>query len=135
MFMRISLKVCSPCGTTRTLLKKGAGTPGTVPRIPTANQCARQHVIRGRSAGAMAAPGIGNYPLGRFIPLAEEMHLIGPIGEWVLEQACRQLTAWDAARLPPLSVAVNLSALQFHGKTLLEQVKKHSRNSRSRRSA
>lgn len=69
-------------------------------------------------------PELGIIPPGRFIPLAEEMHLIGPIGEWVLEEACRQLTAWDAAGLPPLGMAVNLSALQFHGKTLLEQVKK-----------
>ena len=69
-------------------------------------------------------PELGIIYPERFIPLAEETHLIGPIGAWVLEQACRQVTSWDAAGLPPFGMAVNLSALQFHGKTLLKQVKK-----------
>lgn len=49
----------------------------------------------------------------RFIPLAEETGLIHRIGEWVLRRACAQLAAWDAQGLPPLRLAVNVSARQF----------------------
>ncbi|VAW73031.1 Sensory box/GGDEF family protein [hydrothermal vent metagenome] len=57
-----------------------------------------------------------------FIPLLEETGLIIPVGEWVLQQACRQNSAWQAAAHPPLRVAVNLSARQFGQRDLLSQV-------------
>jgi EAL domain-containing protein (putative c-di-GMP-specific phosphodiesterase class I) len=50
---------------------------------------------------------------GAFIPLAEATGLIRPLGEWVLQEACRQAAAWHAAGLPPLTVAVNLSPTQL----------------------
>ena len=49
-----------------------------------------------------------------FIPVAEEIGLIVPIGDWVLRQACRDAAAWPGK----LSVAVNLSAVQFRNPTL-----------------
>jgi len=49
-------------------------------------------------------------PPSKFIPMAEELKLIVPIGEWVLEEAFRQARAWDAAGVPPLRVSVNLAA-------------------------
>ena len=58
-------------------------------------------------------PQLGMVPPGVFIPLAEETGLIGQIGAWVLREACRQNKAWQAEGLPPLRVAVNLSARQF----------------------
>jgi diguanylate cyclase (GGDEF)-like protein/PAS domain S-box-containing protein len=51
---------------------------------------------------------------GEFIPVAETSGLIRPLGEWVLRTACADTAAWREAGLPPLSVAVNLSAAQFH---------------------
>ena len=57
-----------------------------------------------------------------FIPLAEENGLIVPIGEWVLRTACAQNKVWQAAGLPPLRMAVNLSARQFQQSHLVETV-------------
>jgi predicted signal transduction protein with EAL and GGDEF domain len=48
-----------------------------------------------------------------FIPIAEESGLITPISEWVLEAACKQVLFWRAARLPPISLGINLSARQI----------------------
>lgn len=50
---------------------------------------------------------------GAFIGLAEETGIINPLGEWALANACRQLKAWRANGLPPVSLSVNLSPRQF----------------------
>ena len=60
-----------------------------------------------------------------FIPAAEEMGLIGEIGDWVLAEACRQLRDWKNQGLPPLSVAVNVSARQFLQNTFADLVEAH----------
>ena len=67
-------------------------------------------------------PERGRVSPGEFIPMAEEMGLIAPLGEWVLETACRQTKAWQTEGLPRLRVAVNLSARQFESKNLTERV-------------
>jgi diguanylate cyclase (GGDEF)-like protein/PAS domain S-box-containing protein len=59
---------------------------------------------------------------GEFIGLAEETGLIVPIGRWVLRTACRQNAAWIQAGLPPVAMAVNLSARQFATDSLVEDV-------------
>ena len=57
-----------------------------------------------------------------FIPVAEETGLIVPIGEWVLHTACMQHQAWIAAGYPPIKIAVNLSARQFHKPGLVDTI-------------
>jgi diguanylate cyclase (GGDEF)-like protein len=56
---------------------------------------------------------------GEFIPLAEEIGLIVPIGEWVLREACREAATWAG----DMKVAVNLSPAQFHSSNLVNAVR------------
>jgi diguanylate cyclase (GGDEF)-like protein/PAS domain S-box-containing protein len=67
-------------------------------------------------------PELGVVPPMQFIPLAEETGLIVPIGKWVLNRACAQNVAWQREGLPPLRMAVNLSARQFADDDLLEDI-------------
>lgn len=57
-----------------------------------------------------------------FIPLAEETGLIVPIGEWVLEEACRQTLIWHQMGFASLKVAVNLSEKQLRQENILDTV-------------
>ena len=60
---------------------------------------------------------------GEFIALAEETHMILPIGQWVIEAACAQLSHWARhRRTRALSLAVNVSPLQFQQPDFAEQV-------------
>jgi diguanylate cyclase (GGDEF)-like protein/PAS domain S-box-containing protein len=83
---------------------------------------------RGRLKGVEALvrwqhPQRGLVPPGEFIPLAEESGLILSLGQWVLETACRQLTSWATMQgMDHLTVAVNVSARQFHHRDFVEQV-------------
>lgn len=64
----------------------------------------------------------GLIPPSEFIPLAELNGLIVPIGRWVLEESCRQLQQWRQEGLAEISVAVNLSAVQFNHPQLVDNV-------------
>ena len=58
-------------------------------------------------------PDLGTIAPMQFIPIAEETGLIVPIGKWVFNTVCRQNVAWQAHGLPPVTIAVNLTARQF----------------------
>ena len=58
-----------------------------------------------------------------FVPIAEDSGLILPLGRWALREACRQARAWQDAGLPPVSVAVNTSALEFRAADFLEYLR------------
>jgi diguanylate cyclase (GGDEF)-like protein/PAS domain S-box-containing protein len=58
-------------------------------------------------------PELGLVPPARFVPIAEEAGLIGPIGDWVLETACRTAAEWQHEGLPAVRTMVNLSARQL----------------------
>jgi len=68
-------------------------------------------------------PTWGLLPPARFVPMAEEMGLIVPIGDWVLRRACDQVQQWNHARPgSPLRVSVNLSSRQFGQRNLVRTV-------------
>jgi diguanylate cyclase (GGDEF)-like protein len=58
-----------------------------------------------------------------FIPVAEETGLIVPLTRWVLRQACLQSQAWRQQGLPPMRMAVNLSACQFADHSLPDEIR------------
>jgi len=68
-------------------------------------------------------PGRDIVPPLQFMPVAEACGLIVPIGQWVLREACTQLRDWMDGGLPPISVAVNLSAAEFRSKDFLAGVR------------
>jgi diguanylate cyclase (GGDEF)-like protein/PAS domain S-box-containing protein len=55
----------------------------------------------------------------QFIPVAEDCGLIVPIGRWVLRRACEQAREWQRAGLPPIAMAVNVSAVEFQDEAFL----------------
>ncbi len=85
-------------------------------------------IDRGRITGAEALlrwrhPRDGFISPAHFIPLAEETGLILPLGEWVLQAACRRLAAWaQQPDLALLSLAVNVSPREFHQSGFVAQV-------------
>jgi EAL domain-containing protein (putative c-di-GMP-specific phosphodiesterase class I) len=80
------------------------------------------HIVGAEALIRWMHPEKGLVPPGMFIPLAEENGLIVPLGEWVLEEACRQNKAWQDAGLPHIPISVNLSMRQFLLQNLNEKV-------------
>ena len=65
--------------------------------------------------------GHGLVPPDQFIPLAEQLGLIVSIGDWVVEQACRQMSQWSAEGIS-VPIAVNLSPAQLSSPDLIQRV-------------
>ena len=75
-------------------------------------------------------PERGLMPPDQFIPAAEASALIIPMGRWALREACRQARAWQDAGLPPIPIAVNVSALQFRTAGFLEDIQRFLQETR-----
>src|SRR5258706_2739066 len=85
------------------------------------------NLMTGEITGAEALirwthPTRGSVSPAQFIPIAEDCGLILPIGNWVLRQACKQARAWVDAGLPPVTMSVNISAMEFRNERFLEGV-------------
>lgn len=75
--------------------------------LKTARLCGFETLLRWKH------PSLGLVPPAEFVPVAEQTGLILPIGEWVLRTACIEARAWQLEGLPPVRMAVNVSALQL----------------------
>ncbi|MBS4219025.1 EAL domain-containing protein [Bacillus sp. FJAT-49711] len=69
-------------------------------------------------------PTLGNISPVEFIQIAEERGMIYEIGDWVLEKACSQWVQWKEEGMQPITVAVNISPLQFSKDDFLQKLKK-----------
>jgi len=84
-------------------------------------------LVTGKITGAEALlrwthPTRGPVSPAEFIPVAEDCGLILGIGQWVLRESCEQARVWVDAGLPPATMAVNLSAVQFRNENFLRDV-------------
>jgi len=82
------------------------------------------NLAEGRIVGAEALlrwfhPDLGMVPPARFIPVAEDTGLINSIGDWVLREACQQARDWRSSGLDPITMAVNVSPVQFRQRDFL----------------
>jgi len=85
------------------------------------------NLMTGEITGAEALirwthPTRGPISPGQFIPVAEDCGLILPISQWVLREACMQTRIWADNGLPTVTMAVNVSAMEFRQETFLEGI-------------
>jgi diguanylate cyclase (GGDEF)-like protein len=92
------------------------------PKVSLAGNGGAAHVNACEALLRWQHPAWGWVPPLKFIPIAEATGLIGPIGAWVIEEACRQIRRWLDAGLIAPRIAVNLSAHQFHDPALPDTV-------------
>jgi diguanylate cyclase (GGDEF)-like protein/PAS domain S-box-containing protein len=71
------------------------------------NLCSLEALLR------LNHPQLGTVAADRFLPIAEECGLIVPLGNWVLDEVCRQSIEWQNQQHPPLRIGLSVSPLQF----------------------
>src|ERR1700741_3995434 len=69
-------------------------------------------------------PQLGAVTPAQFIPIAEETRLIIPIGAWVIDEACRQLSRWRDDELGELRMSINLSAIQLRDADIVDTLRR-----------
>ena len=80
------------------------------------------HIVGAEALLRWQHPVLGFISPAEFIPIAENGGQIIPIGEWVIRTACKQLKDWMNDGLPPMIMAVNLSAVQFRQANITERI-------------
>lgn len=83
---------------------------------------ATRRLVRFEALARWQHPTLGNIPPDRFIPIAEESGLIIPLGNFVLEHACREARTWQSLSAQPVQVAVNVSTVQFRRPSFVDEV-------------
>jgi len=91
--------------------------------LATGRLCGFEALMRWRNAE------LGMVPPSEFIPIAEDAGMIVPIGHWLMREACRQAQAWNEIT-PNVTMAINVSPLQFRQPDFLEQVAAAVRDAR-----
>ncbi|MFU8888203.1 MAG: putative bifunctional diguanylate cyclase/phosphodiesterase [Trueperaceae bacterium] len=91
--------------------------------LATGRLCGFEALLRWRN------PDLGMVPPDEFIPIAEEVGMIVPIGHWLMREACRQAQAW-AGYGPHVTMAINVSPLQFRQPEFVQQVETAIRDAR-----
>jgi len=86
--------------------------------IKTSNVCGMEALVRWNH------PTKGPQGPDQFIEALEETGLIIPVGEWILKECCRLVKSWIDAGIPPIKVAVNISARQFNDPKFFSMVEK-----------
>jgi len=97
----------------RRAIEKGEMRIAYQPQVDISDGSASGRLVGVEALARWHNTELGEVPPSRFIPLAEDIGFIGQLGAWVLEEACRQMVAWDAASLSVPKLAVNLSGRQF----------------------
>lgn len=81
------------------------------------------HLLASEALLRWQHPQQGLQAPAQFIGIAEQSQLIGPIGLWVMREACRRLRAWLDAGLPPVRLAINCSVVQFRLGGFVDEVR------------
>jgi diguanylate cyclase (GGDEF)-like protein len=84
--------------------------------------CSRGHLLGLEALLRWHHPELGQVSPDEFIPVAERAGLIGRLGQWVVEEACRQIRAWDAEGAAQVKVAINLSVNQLSSVDLADDM-------------
>ena len=103
--------------------RQAPGAPATGLALPAQGTGAERTDDRRGSAAALGASATRADHPGQFLPLAEKTGLIVQIGEWVLDEACRQMRLWLDGGHADWNIAVNLSAPQFAHAGLVDSVR------------